>query len=105
MIELTDPELNKAIAEFVYPDAYEIKKVFGTSKVNVFSSPVTFPAITIDYCNNWNDLMPLVVEYKILSLNSTLLPREYLWGLVMYVRGKNPQRALVECLLEVLESK
>jgi len=72
----------------------------------------------VDYCGNWNDLMPLVVEYgiafgqisyenengdKIFQAGRWTLPFERLES---HTRtSRNPQRALAECLLLVLQDK
>ena len=125
---MTDFELNKAIAELVYPDATEITHfssngagviIYGVSKV--------FKAIQVDYCNNWNDLMPLVVEYDInlLSRREDGYSGRGRWMVQHVTETKaevvkmdhfsnwtyieefndNPQRALAECLLLVLQEK
>lgn len=63
----------------------------------------------VDYCNNWNDLMPLVVEHEIslLSVGDEWLVTVGNFTTPRYRHpfSKNPQRALAECLLEVLTEK
>lgn len=61
----------------------------------------------VDYCNNWNDIMPIAVE-----LNITLDPRglnKKLGAMASfgktYAINHSPQRALVICCINVLESK
>ena len=97
---MTDFELNKAIAE-----ALELKIIewydgqFTVNKDGLHTK--------VDYCNNWNDLMPLVVEHRI-ELRE-LSPS--IWWHAFHARSgfegkdENPQRALALCLLKVLESK
>ena len=72
----------------------------------------------IDYCNNWNDLMPLFVKYE-LSLwqdkgigcfYANQCKRcdhgDYLGDVFENdIENENPQRALAECLLKVLKNK
>lgn len=90
MKELSNFELNKAIAKLRgYNDAW----------LDQHGAP--------DYCNNWNDLMPLVVEHEISFY--PILGGGY--GAEFYsettgdncISNDNPQRALAECLLKVLQ--
>ena len=70
---------------------------------------------TYDYCNNWNDLMPLVVEWGISRKDMAervdhICYREVslggcVTGRTFEVRNADPQRALAECLLLVLQDK
>ncbi|MGB1293563.1 MAG: hypothetical protein ACPG5Z_15560 [Pseudoalteromonas sp.] len=64
-----------------------------------------------DYCNNWNDLMPLVAEYKISlgwdSFNWTAFQAEFYDDGEFFGSGHettliNPKRALAECLYKAL---
>ena len=60
-------------------------------------------SLIIDYCGDWSILMPLVVEYRV-SLSAA---RDSKWSAATHLNeclvfNKNPQRALAECLLEVL---
>ncbi|MBL4664289.1 MAG: hypothetical protein JKY22_12230 [Flavobacteriaceae bacterium] len=103
---MTDFELNinKGIAEYL---GYEVSHC-GESCNHYFMQDKkgSWKAL-IDYCNNWNDLMPLVVEYEI-SLqfrdHSSLDTRAY-HKTGVWKANENPQRALAECLLKVLQSK
>lgn len=77
----------------------------------------------VDYCNDWDALMPLIVAYKISLINEygqhysgnfgykdnylddyenspTINPE---WD--VSIEHKNPKRALAECLLRVLEKE
>lgn len=113
MKELTDFELNKAIAEALYPDARKIEK-YHPAKNNVLVVRDNAWNTIWDYCNSWNDLMQFVVKHKITlewddpdwtaSYNIVYRHGEYL-GCDHEVTLKNPQRALAECLLKVLEAK
>ena len=99
--KLTKFELTKAIAELVYPNKAKAINANNAIKFNV------------DYCNNWNDLMTLVVEHEI-SLTYLKDGRACAY---QYIRGgdedrpstqaqhKNLQRALAETLLLVLQEK
>lgn len=78
-------------------------------------NPMLDGTLVPDYCNNWNDLMPLVVEHEIdlykcvdgaweaqiIDMTSFNSPCDK----TICAKHKNPQRALAECLLQVLESK
>ena len=89
---VSDFELNKAIAEAL---GFKIGNIAGT-KVGIDDGSAT--GRYVDYCNNWNDLMPLVVRYlPMLGISR----REF----IDLLQSENPQRALAECLLKVLESK
>lgn len=94
---MTDYELNIAISEKLGitngdDGGYHQPKIMDLSKPELER--------LIDYCNNWNDLMPLVVKYsKDLDWESG---EDFYHSMC---DNKNTQRALAECLLKVLESK
>jgi len=101
---MTNQELNLAIAQLVYPDAW-YQDGCMVNGVVVIQLP--------DYCNNWNDLMPLVIEYGI-SLSDNYQDGlfaatkwHYLGDATTFTsaRDKDPQIALAECLLLVLQEK
>ena len=61
----------------------------------------------INYCENWNDLMPLIVRHGI-DLNFIYTTGDWLAikaGDSLKAEHINPQVALVNCLLLVLRSK
>jgi hypothetical protein len=103
--ELSADNLTKAIAELVYPK-YRCTRFGDSASVNLY----TFYAHTndknnyvktVDYCNNWNDLMPLVVKYSdrigfILGLRDVNFYH-------FMCDEENPQRKLAECLLLALQ--
>ena len=73
---------------------------------------------TVDYCNNWNDLMNLVIQHGISLEYDKVYPEELAedcnWNAYqgesespyeIYVTNTNPQIALVDCLISVLEAK
>lgn len=118
---MTDFELNRAIAELVFAkiDTYKFLKLrveICPSGVFVFKDNLGGDAINenwkVDYTNNWNDLMPLVVEHGISFLydDESKNTGAY-WHNdtdaypVIQVNNINPQRALAECLLLVLQDK
>lgn len=124
MDKLTDFELNKAVAEALgakIPKASVIKSSpFLDIKDNVIISfsddGSRYDELFPDYCNNWNDLMPLVVEYLTAFWRAVDDPRAgddagkwtAAWGSVLSPKvdwNDNPQRALALCLLKVLEAK
>lgn len=105
MSKLSDHELNRAIAEYLELPII-IDWLDGVFIRNDDGSHYEF-----DPCNNWNDLMPLVIEHKI-SLDWD----SFSWAAFQAAFHKdgeflgsgyettliNPQRALAECLLKVL---
>ena len=106
--KLSDFELNKAIAELIYPELNWVMSNTCYDNTTVVAN--SGDGWKLNYCNNWNDLMPLVVEHEI-SLNDAtnsewiadtfrVMPRNELFSI-----SKNPQRALAECLLLVLQDK
>jgi hypothetical protein len=106
-MKLTKFDLNKAIAEQL--KALNVYK--GRDGQIIYTSDVP------RYCNNWNDLMPLVVEHKIdlefadIDVTEEIVRAQgFIWdgGDITHhyeVINKSPQRALAECLLKVLENK
>jgi len=112
---MTDLELNQAISEAL---GWKLKPNFSLnnkseSKVYLLYEGLTngkHAPYTFDY-NNWNDLMPLVVEYGIqykrthihrakAIISNTLTNNSY--SVIVKTSSDNPQRTLAECLLEVL---
>lgn len=95
MKALSKIELNMAIAKAHTPNQCEswYKGFIGAGHAN--------------YCDDWNCLMPLVVEYKMVFEWSGLRDTWYAkaWNYNFLVFNDNPQRALAECLLKTLESK
>jgi len=112
MSELTDFELRKAIAENLGFIVLK-KQVNDISIVDVMVKGNDAFKSLFDF-NNWNDLMPLVVENKISldwdSFNWAAFQNEFYKDGEFFDSGYqviliNPQRALAECLLKVLEAK
>ena len=105
---MTPFELNKAIAELVYPDLSpdELRMT-----VRIDDSMSIYNDAVVDYCNNWNDLMPLVVEHSICfdiyggELDHCYTVDTWSEETLHWTEGDNPQLALAECLLKVLEAK
>ncbi len=109
MKELSDPELNKAIAEAL---GWKVRpgKFDKDSKVHILfdgASPYTF-----DF-NNWNDLMPLV-EKHILKYCAVILSEcgvstsnlgSSFNGCSIEIDSTSVQRALALCLLKVLQGE
>ena len=58
---MTDKELTTAIATLVFKGTEWKVGEFG-GDVLIYHSHINY---IVDYCNNWNDLMPLVVEHKL----------------------------------------
>lgn len=107
----TDFELNKRLAELM-AWRYEsgIKSVEYDEQQKCFwVENVGFQSFGIEnYCTNWSDIMPIVVELKIKLDPRRSLPKLG-WMASLddqnYTVGKSPQRALVICCIKVLESK
>ena len=96
---MTKAELNLAIAKLVYPEyAEDMLEVAGFARWEV-SIGIGF----FDY-KDWNDLMPLVVEHGI-EMYPVSSDTWSVWGGKTNVKDKDPQRALAECLLKVLQEK
>lgn len=83
--ELSDFELNKSIWLIVKNPKHNYKD-----------------CRVVNYCNSWNDLMPLVVEHKI-NIHSRTTNDWSAWSSVFAGINENPQRALAECLFLVLQ--
>jgi len=103
MSELTPQEMNLRIAELVYPDAdtFALAENYIQVTTDEFIEP-------FNYCENWSDLMPLLVEYcdKFeFDRNRGIAKMRDNNGYWHYAKNKDPQIALAECLLKVLESK
>ena len=92
-------ELNMAIAE-------KLGIYSGFDHASISQEGVTLiNNDSADYCNDWNDLMPLVIEH---DLRYDKVVDTFIVSTMFCqyeVSGKNLQRALAECLLKVLESK
>jgi len=119
---LSDFELNIRIAELISINTKQEVEFYNEQVLiqklgNVGKNLKSF--LLVDYCNNWNDLMPLVVEHGICYAdrqNDGYLGQGRF--LVQYAakqlesgryefiekRGDNLQRALAECLLLVLQN-
>ena len=103
---MTNAERNLAIAKLVYPDE-EIKKLpFGDS-LEVWLNDVDI--LDVDYCNKWNDLMPLVVEHfdriDATPDRGIIAVRCKTSGYWHSSKNNSLQITLAECLLKVLEAK
>ena len=116
MNKLSDHELNRRVAERIYigENSIRARKGMKASAVIVISNKLRHDIAMVDYCNNWNDLMPLVIKY---NLSRTFMQEDETHdvfapanqgltsdGNLLETNNKNPQKALVECLIKVLES-
>ena len=101
-------ELNICLAKFLGLQHIGTS-VFGKDEIRV-RKPME-PSFRVDYCNNWNDLMPLVVEYKICLIRTNEYGDKWCADPNMddfdsvRVVLKDAKRALAECLLQVLIAK
>ena len=104
---MTPQEINLAIAKLVYSLT---RYTIITDKHNVILVFKGKVIQNLDYCNNWNDLMPLVVEYnltlEVFEDGSARVGRYFEHKNPVHVlQHKSPQIALATCLLKVLQSK
>ena len=100
---MNDLELSIKLAKLIYPECV-VYTQNSKARVQVADGDDFY----FDF-NNWNDLMPLVIEHKIsliAGVNFTGWIADDFDGKGKYqVENENPQRALAECLLKVLEAK
>jgi hypothetical protein len=100
--ELSDKDLNKRVARF-----FAFYYVGQNRCLTAGGDYIDLP----DYCNNWNDLMPLVVElqleqeYSEAGLTVSYFELEVHTFDSDFKTVKSPQRALSECLFLVLQEK
>lgn len=119
----TDFELNKRLLELTcHPDdtITDIYQHRLAGKLKLFSHAMfkvegCDDELSVNYCTDWNATMPLAVEHGL----DIELPTELLGGIgqitkhiecntdimVEFVIGDNPLRAIVICLIKVLENK
>ena len=108
--KLSDFELNKAISKYQTDYAFYFNDD-SISRVG-YKGNICINKI-INYCVDWSDLMPLVVEH---GISHIYLPISKTWTACtadydvrtqppIEITNKNPQRALAECLLLVLQDK
>lgn len=108
--KMSDFELNANIARFdkglawmaAYPSEQKVI-VCNLEGKSVYKD--------VDYCNNWNDLMPLFLEHRIIAVPY----KDDLWEVYhheysdciqpRYPDDDNLQRALAECIYLVLQEK
>lgn len=101
---MTNFELNKAIVEALYPGS-QVKK--DDESEGIYVAQKKFGYIFHDYCNDWNDLMPIVLRHHIQMYVHSENHFNICDGDVKgfheeAVHINNVQRALAECLLKVL---
>lgn len=121
MTELTPQEINLGIAELAYPK-YRCAQFGESDAINLYTffnhtNDKNNYVKTVDYCNNWNDLMPLALEHGIefdtYVDGDGLRYIEAQWWYkhdtdfisVYSDADKNPQLALALCLYKVLLAK
>lgn len=65
--KLSKQEINSSVAKIIYPDSYEIKD--GGVSVRMKGTDLLGNAISyrcdVDFCTNWNDAGPVILENKI----------------------------------------
>lgn len=107
--ELSDFEINKAVAEALYPDYqwFEVSEIHGLQHVDddnknwvlgYDNNDTRSEPYTYDYCNNWSDCGPIIEEHGI-----TILPDGAEWAAtnsVAWNSGPNPKRCAMIVFLE-----
>jgi len=101
---VNDFELNKAIAEKLYPTSSWVLYEHAPDGSSVENGN----GCILNFVESWDCLMPLVVEHcinfcRIKGLGITFEAWQFEDRLSTL--NANPQRALAECLLKVLEAK
>ena len=100
--KLSDKQLAIAIAKALY--IYHSDGNYRS--VRVWNPGMQAQIEEKDYCNNWNDLMPLVVEYGIVHSRDTAQFHAHSYFYDNCKTSNNSlNRALAECLLKVLIEK
>jgi len=64
--EWSNNKLTKSIAEFIYPDAIKLGNTncsWDVDKVWVLLEVRN--GFNVDYCNNWNHLIPLMIKHDV----------------------------------------
>lgn len=90
MGNLTPQEINLAIAKLVYPNDTPIQagRDYLSTQIKVISDKKRHTLAIVDYCNNWNDLMPLMIDHNV----------QY------HINAASTQKYMAECLFKYLES-
>ena len=114
--QATDKELNNKLLELIHGDVVNYWCLSDDETFIYDCGPIgeDFHKIEIkDYCNDWNATMPLAVEHKIYHQECNgFWDCGYSSGGGMFAAqthyvtsNKNPLRAIVICLIKVLEAK
>ena len=106
---MTNAELNKSIAELVYPQM-DVHTKLGNNAAYFDNETRGW---SVNYCNNMNDLMPLVFGYKLNLIrrrDGSGCAYQYIYDgdddiASIQAHDKDPQLALAKCLLLVLQAK
>ncbi len=103
------PEKNKRIAELVYLDEdLWVGMPNANGSIPIAKADSKYPDFVVDYYSSWNDLMPLVLEYGISNMHNSDSKD---WDIfdnhntTFLLNTDNPQHALADCLLKVLEER
>jgi hypothetical protein len=84
-MDMTDAEINLAIAKIEYPDNYVTK---GQENCAELSGPKLFDQL--DYCNNWSDIGPIIDGWQASSIECDLP-----------VTAETPTKAAALCYLKM----
>lgn len=110
---MTKFDINKAIADFVGAEYHvALRSGYGDCRMLMKKDRRASELPYFDYCNNWNDLMPLVVEYGITwnkykdGYHAIPIDEDNkIYDFSLIAINKDLQRALAECLLKVLQGE
>jgi hypothetical protein len=108
--QMSDFERNKLLAKLVDPNARVYRSIEGSDGITIDGSD--YCRIMIDYCNAWNDIMPLAIEYGIMyEISENRLGERLVRAFnidkttITPWTAISPQRAIASCLIMVLEGK
>ena len=108
---MTNQERNLKLAKLVFSD---VSKLYINENGELWvKTLLRVNDYELDYCTNWNDLMPLVFEHEV---DITAPHGGKMWDATHWdedsdvdkwveCSNTNPQIALVDCLIKVLEEK
>lgn len=103
--QMSDFEINKALAEKLYGDVVVTRAIESFDAVTIHAGGV--PVGCVAYCSSWSDIMPLAVEYDVTYVKGEGAALANLKDINTYegadynesFEHESPQRAIACCLL------